>query len=64
MILILTLKGPWTNCQQNEYMVEHNLIQCYSEVWKQHFESMYDNLILAGRREIKKKHWIDFWPIY
>ena len=24
---------PWTNCPRNEYMIEHNLIQCYSKKW-------------------------------
>ena len=23
----------WTNCPRNEYMIKHNLIQCYSKKW-------------------------------
>ena len=31
---------PWTNCPRNEYMIEHDLIQCYSKKWNYAYESL------------------------
>ena len=35
------LKYPWTNCPRNEYMIEHNLIQCYSKKWNYEHDYEY-----------------------